>query len=139
MDRLLTMVKLSTSSRFSTQAYLIIGLQMGISLFLTTLGSLYYGHHTGFSIACGGLAVILPTIYFALRVFHQIQFKDSKAHLYNFYTGQIIKLFLSIILSLLMIILLHVALLPFMLGFLLTQLSIFLVPLLQVILRILSF
>ena len=133
------MIKISIPNRFSTQAYLIIGLQAGVALLLAILGSYYYEHRVGLSLACGGLAVILPTVYFALKIFNKIQNKDSKTHLYHFYSGQVVKFSLSIGLSLLMLIVLPVKLIPFLAGFLLTQLSIFFVPLLQAILRILSF
>jgi len=139
MDRLFTMTKISSPTQYATQAYLIIGLQVSISLLLIVFGSRFYGQRVGLSLACGGLAVILPTVYFALKVFYRIQRKDSKTQLYHFYGGQIVKLFLSISLSLFMLIGLHVALIPFIIGFLSTQLSVFLVPLMQTILRIVSF
>ena len=133
------MTKVSSPTQYSTQAYLIIGLQTCTLLLLTVLGSLFYGHRTGLSLAGGGLAIIFPTIYFAVKIFYKIQYKDSKTHLYHFYGGQIVKLLLSIGLSLFMLIGLHLTLIPFIIGFLSAQLSIFLMPVLQIILKILSF
>ena len=133
------MTKISSPTQYSAQAYPIIGLQVFISLSLATFGSLCYGHRIGLSLAGGGLAIILPTIYFTLKIFYKIQYKNSKTHLYHFLSAQIIKLFLSISLSLFMLIGLHLALIPFIIGFLSAQLSIFLLPILRMLLKILSF
>jgi ATP synthase protein I len=133
------MVKMRVSNQFFLQAYLIIGLQISILLLSTVMCRFYYGQRTATSVALGGIAVILPTLYFAFKLFYKIQQKDSKTQLYHFYAGQTVKLLLSVGLSLIMLITLHAALIPFLMGFLLTQSSIFLLPFLQIMLRIVSF
>ena len=130
------MTKISSPTQHSTQAYMFIGLQIFITLLVTIWGSLFYGHHIGLSLAGGGLAVILPMIYFALKIFNKIQCKNSKIHLYHFYKDQIVKLCFSITLSVLMLKGLHLGLIPFIIGFLATQFSIFLMPILQMFLKI---
>lgn len=123
------MAKVSSEpTQYNHQAQLVINLQVAILLLLSIFSLCFYPCQVTIAILGGGVAVILPTICFAVSIFYKLHKRSVRAHLYCFYSGEMIKLMLNITLAFIMLVWLHFRVIPFLVGFLTTHFSIFLTP-----------
>lgn len=111
------------------QAYRIVALQMAVAG-IVAIGWLFSGWAAAISAALGGLAAVLPSLYFAYRFFAATYARQVGRIIQAFYWGELTKIVLSAVL----VILISrcwpkMALLPFFSGFVVAFLGFWLAPL----------
>ena len=110
-------------------AYRLVGLQALVVVVIALGWSIDSLSNIG-SVLLGGAASVLPSLYFAQRLFATTSASAAKKILRTFYVGEMIKLALSSLLVLLILLFIPVAILPFVTGFVGAQLGFWLAPLL---------
>lgn len=109
--------------------YRIIGLQTGVVIAIALLWMLQ-GLHAGQSALLGGLASVLPNLYFVWRFFAKINARGDQV-LRSFYGGELIKLFLTAALVIIILKTTTVVFVPFMTGFLGAYVGYWLAPVIR--------
>lgn len=109
-------------------AYRLVGLQ-AIIVVVFALGWWIKGVIEGLSVLLGGMACLLPSLYFARRLFASTSPRVVKQSMVNFYLGEVIKLALSSGLVIVIILYLPVFIVPFIMGFVGAQFGFWLAPL----------
>lgn len=112
----------------SASAYRMVGAQCVLLVAMVLTAWIWKGHLAAFSVFWGGAASLLPSAYFAKRVFKQVDARAARAIARHFFTGEAIKLLLNVVLVVLFVSLLPVSLLPFLVGFSGTQMGFWLAP-----------
>ncbi len=79
-------------------AYQIISAQLFIVALTTVIAWLGWGVFVAKSTSLGGLASILPSSYFAWRVFRRVDARQAKQIVRSFYIGELLKLTMSVVL-----------------------------------------
>ncbi|WP_304985663.1 ATP synthase subunit I [Coxiella-like endosymbiont] len=109
-------------------AYRIVGLQAMIVVVIA-LGWWIKGAIENLSVLLGGMACLLPSLYFARRLFATTSPRVVKQSMVNFYLGEVIKLALSAGLVIVIILYIPVSIVPFIMGFVGAQFGFWLAPL----------
>ncbi|MFW0097499.1 MAG: ATP synthase subunit I, partial [Coxiella endosymbiont of Haemaphysalis qinghaiensis] len=97
-------------------AYRLVGLQAMI-VFVIALGWWIKGMIEGFSVLLGGTASLLPSLFFAHRLFSTTSPRAVKRIMINFYLGEVIKLAFSAVLVIVIILYIPVSIILFIMGF----------------------
>lgn len=121
--------RVKTMSATSRQlAYRLVALQMGVAG-VVTIGWLLSGWVAAFSALLGGLAAVLPSLYFARRFFSATHARQAERIIKAFYWGELTKLLLSAFLVIALSKLWPgMAILPFFSNFVAAYLSFMLAP-----------
>lgn len=109
-------------------AYRLVGLQAMV-IVVVALGWWIKGIIEGLSVLLGGTAYLLPSLYFAHRLFTITSPIIGKRLMVNFYVGELIKLILSVGLVVVIILYIPVPIVPFIMGFVGAQFGFWLAPL----------
>jgi ATP synthase protein I len=117
---------------FRSQAYELVFLQIFVVLILFFYWLLFHGLNYGFGAILGGLACIIPNLYFINKVFSDSKRTFQKITV-DFYFGEFVKIFLSALLLVLILKFTPVKLIPTITGYIGAYMSIWLVPLLILI------
>lgn len=112
------------------KAYQLILLQLLVVAVLFIVWWLFKDIKAGYSAFLGGLAGIIPSIYFVHKFFTNKKRTPQKI-ITDFYIGEIIKLLASAILLVLIVKFIPIHILPLITGFIGAYLSIWLTPLLN--------
>ena len=102
--------------RARRMAYAFVGVQAAVML-VTAVIWLFSGIIASWSALLGGLAVVLPSGYFAYRLFRITRARAVREIVKAFYVGETTKILLSAVLAVVFIRLPHVIMLPFWVGF----------------------
>ena len=121
-------VKSSATLLARHTAYRLVGLQALVVVFIAA-GWLFGGLREALSALLGGAACVLPSLYFARRLFATTSARDAKKIVKAFYLGEIVKLALSAVLVVLIVMFIPVVILPLITGFIGAQLGFWLAPL----------
>ncbi|AML48178.1 ATP synthase F0 subunit I [Coxiella burnetii] len=110
-------------------AYRFVGLQ-ALVVIIIAAGWWISGATEAFSALLGGAACVIPSFYFARRLFATTSPRAVKWILVAFYLGELVKLALSAGLVVLIVLFIPVAIVPFIVGFVGAQFGFWLAPLL---------
>jgi len=92
---------------------------MAIQSIVVVLISAMWGLHSFDALSSallGGVVAIVPNVYFAYRFFASGRHADPKKIVRTFYTGELLKLVITIVLAIGIFMLLPILLLPFLTG-----------------------
>ncbi len=117
---------------FHSQAYKLVFLQFFVIIILSFYWWLFHGMSYGFATILGGLACIIPNLYFVNKVFSNSE-RTFRKITFDFYFGEFIKLFSSAVLLVLILKFAPVKLIPTIAGYIGAYMSVWLVPLLILI------
>ncbi len=109
-------------------AYRLVGLQ-ALVVIVIALFWLISGGMEALSALLGGAAGVVPSFYFARRLFATTSARAPKRIIKAFYLGELFKLVLSAGLVLLIILIIPVAIVPLITGFMGAQFGFWLAPL----------
>ncbi|WP_264435763.1 ATP synthase subunit I [Coxiella endosymbiont of Dermacentor marginatus] len=109
-------------------AYRLVGLQ-AIVIVIVAFWWWIKGPGEGLSVLLGGMACLLPSLYFARRLFDTTSLQAVKQLMVNFYIGELIKLILSAGLVIIIILYVPVSIVSFIIGFVGAQFGFWLAPL----------
>jgi ATP synthase protein I len=110
------------------QAFLLSGLQGGLILVCALFWLVFQDKQAGYSALVGGAVWWLPHLYFTYKVFQHQGARNAYRIVKVFYWNEIIKLSLVGLLFILSLNTLAVTRMPFISGFLVTLLAIWLAP-----------
>lgn len=110
------------AARGSSTVAKILSYQVLI-IMVVSLGFVVGGWQKSLSSALGGLAALIPNLYFALRVAGSAE-QDAKKILRSFYVGESVKLLLTVALFMLIFQIPNIEILPLMAGYI-AALSVF--------------
>jgi len=99
------------------QVYKIVIWQLIGIIVLAVIVLLFKGMKSGYSVLLGGMAYGLPNLFFVWRVFRFAGANQMSFFMAAFFSGELIKLFLSAILFVLIVKYLSVSLLSVLAGF----------------------
>lgn len=112
------------------QTYKILILQITIVLSLALIAVFWSGLTAGYSVFLGGLAYVVPSVFLVKKIFpSKANNRQPAKMLIDFYSGEIIKLVLSLILLVLLFKLTTVRIIPLMSGYMGACLALFFLPL----------
>ena len=117
---------------FRAQAYKLIYLQIAVVVLLFCCFWVFKNIQAGYSVILGGLACVIPSIYFVRKLFSSYRRSPQKIVM-DFYVAEFIKLFLSAILLVLIFKFVPVKLVALVSGYIGAYLAIWLVPLIGII------
>jgi ATP synthase protein I len=109
--------------------YLLLIIQFGIVAIFATVLIFAVNYHAAIATFFGGLAGIIPNIYFIWKVFGK-EFISAKAVIKNFFIGEFVKLFLGAIFLVLLARFANMPLFYLIIGYLVTFLAVFFLPML---------
>lgn len=109
-------------------AYRLVGLQ-AIVIIVVALLWWIKGSGGGLSVLLGGMACLLPSLYFACFLFDTTSLQAVKRFMINFYVGELIKLILNAGLVIITILYVPVSIVSFIIGFVGAQFGFWLAPL----------
>ncbi|OGT94926.1 MAG: hypothetical protein A2298_00900 [Gammaproteobacteria bacterium RIFOXYB2_FULL_38_6] len=118
-----------TKTQYSISVYKWVAVQFTVVIIASLISLPIGGLKSGLSLLAGGMAVVLPTAFFAYRLFRKFHTRDIKQHLHNFYLSEVAKIILSVALAFIMIMLLPLKLLAFFIGFIIAQIGLWIAPL----------
>jgi len=110
-------------------AYRLVGLQALVVVVLA-LCWLFAGLMEAGSTLLGGAACVIPSLYFARKLFATTSAREAKRIVRAFYVGELVKLVLSVVMVVLILKLIAVAIVPFITGFIGAQFGFWLAPML---------
>ena len=110
-------------------AYSFVGLQ-ALVVIIIAAGWWISGAKEAFSALLGGAACVIPSFYFARRLFSTTSPRAVKRILVAFYLGELLKLALSAALIVLIVFFIPVAIVPLIVGFVGAQFGFWFAPLL---------
>lgn len=108
-------------------AYRLVSLQALIVVVVAFLW-LISGVKDSLSVLLGGVACVLPSVYFARRLFSTTSARAAKKIVRAFYVGELFKLALSAGLVVIITLLVPVSIVPFIVGFVGAQFGFWLAP-----------
>lgn len=108
--------------------YKLIILQLILLIVVSMLFGIFGTWHNIPSVILGGMAWIIPNVYFVAKVFKNKNNTDTSFIAKNFIIGEGIKLLLSIILIILIILLIPITKAAFLSGYIATIAAIFAMP-----------
>ncbi len=113
---------------YRRQAYKLVLLQIAVVLGLFVGWWLFKDIKAGYSALLGGLACVIPSLYFVKKLFSSKE-RSMKKIMFDFYIGEFSKLLLSAVLLVLIFKYLPVKLIPLITGFIGAYMAIWLAPL----------
>jgi ATP synthase protein I len=113
---------------YRRQAYKLVLLQIAVVLALFLCWWIFQDIKAGYSALLGGLAGVIPSLYFVKKLFSSKE-RSMKKIMLDFYLGEFTKLFLSAILLVLIFKYIPVKLVPLITGFIGAYMAIWLAPL----------
>lgn len=108
-------------------AYRLVGLQVMMVVFIT-LGWWMKGAIDALSVLLGGMASLLPSLFFAHRLFSTTSPRAVKQIMVNFYLGEVVKWGLTAVLVIVTIVYIPIFIIPFIMGFVGAQFGFWLAP-----------
>ena len=111
------LVKNSATEAARSKAFRMIGMQL-IAVVIIALAWSFDSSGAVISALLGGIAVIVPNLYFAYRFFATGTQREPRRIVIAFYFGELTKMFISAGFAVLMIMQLAVKIAPFFCGFL---------------------
>ena len=117
---------------FRSQAHKLVFLQIFVFIMLFFYWWLFHGMSYGFAAIYGGVACVIPNLYFVNKVFSNSERTFQKI-MFDFYFGEFVKLFSSAVLLILILKFTPVKLIPTITGYIGAYMSVWLVPLLILI------
>jgi ATP synthase protein I len=105
----------------------LLSLQL-ILLGFVTLAWGIAGYRDAYSSLLGGLACILPNVFYAYQFFRNLHRKSAQQIVMSFYLGEFIKLAVSVSLLLVVLIEINVHLIAFLSGYLVTYIGVWFMP-----------
>ena len=123
-------VKQSVTRSARSTAYRLVSVQ-ALVVILVAIGFVVGSGVVGaYSALLGGAACVLPSLYFAHKLFKTTSARDVKKIAIAFFVGEFVKLLLSGILVVIILILIPVKTVPFIITFVGAQFGFWLAPLL---------
>lgn len=113
-----------------SKALSLVGLQAGTAAIIAlcfTLG----GKQAAVSALLGGLACLVPSLFFACWFFGQSPWVDAKKLLRAFFVGELLKMLTGIIMILIIISMVRIQWSPLIVGYIGTSFGLWLAPLLE--------
>lgn len=120
-------VKNSATLSARQTAYRLVGLQAVVVLVIAACW-LLGGMLEALSALLGGAACVIPSLYFARRLFATTNAREAKKIIRAFYLGELVKLGLSVVMLVLIIMFIRVTIVPFITGFIGAQFGFWLAP-----------
>lgn len=106
----------------------LVGLQLLIVLLLALILTVFFSVKSGYSGLAGGITFLLPNFIFVLMAFAHAGASKSKLVVREFFAGEAIKLFLTVILFTMFLKYGALSLIPFYISFALLVISQWLAP-----------
>lgn len=113
-----------------SQACALIGLEAVLIVLVALIIWVFAGLSYSYSFFLGGLVSIIPNLFFVFRVFRENKASAAKRIVKAFYRNEAIKLLLMAFIFIVFVKLFNLELLPFVLGFLVAQMGVWLSPIL---------
>ncbi|MBX9585924.1 MAG: ATP synthase subunit I [Gammaproteobacteria bacterium] len=113
------------TDHYQRQAYYFMVFQVGIALVFGLIIWLVWGFRSGASVWVGGLTCAIPHLYFAHRFFTATGALAAKQIVRGMYRAEIVKLLLTVFLIVIVFKTLPVDVLAFFIGFILAQITAF--------------
>lgn len=111
-------------------AYRLVAIPASVIIIASIIALVFTSTKFAYSVVLGGLIWILPNFYFAYRVFHKIETR-AKDFIGVFYRTELFKLAFSALLFVVIIKWLPVVLSAILVGYMLAQVTFWLVPLID--------
>lgn len=108
-------------------AFKLIAIQAAIVTILS-LAFLFISCKDAYSVFLGGFSCVLPSIYFAHKLFAYIGARMAKQAIRAFYLGELIKLLMVAILSVLIFKFIPINPFVYLIGFILAQMAFWIAP-----------
>lgn len=108
-------------------AFKLIGIQTIIVAILSAL-FLFSSIKSAYSVLLGGFCCILPSIYFAHKLFKYVGARMAKKAIAAFYLGEVIKLFMVGALSILVFKFVPIIPMSYFIGFIVAQIAFWIAP-----------
>lgn len=115
------------AQRARRMAYAFVGVQ-AVMMVLATICWLPVAVTASWSALLGGLAIVLPSSYFAYRLFRITSARAAREIVKAFYVGEITKILLSAVLAAVFVSIFHVELVPFWVGFMAALVGFWIAP-----------
>ncbi len=115
------------AQRVRRMAYAFVGVQAAVML-ITALAYLSVGVMASWSALLGGVAIVLPSSYFAYRLFRITSARAARKIVRAFYVGEVTKILLSAVLAAVFVRFLHVDVIPFLVGFIAALVGFWIAP-----------
>jgi ATP synthase protein I len=115
------------AQRARRMAYAFVGVQAAVML-IAALAYLFVSVTAAWSALLGGVAIVLPSSYFAYRLFRITSARAARKIVRAFYVGEITKILLSAVLAVVFIRFLHVGMFPFWVGFMAALVGFWIAP-----------
>ena len=108
-------------------AFKLIAIQAAI-VFILALAFTFISFKAAYSVILGGLCCVLPSIYFARKLFQYMGARMAKQAIRAFYFGELVKLLLIAILSIVVFKFIAIEPLAYFLGFIIAHLAFWIAP-----------
>ena len=108
-------------------AFKLIAIQTAL-LVIFSLLFILFSVKAAYSVMLGGVCCILPSIYFAHKVFHYLGARRAKQAIRAFYFAELVKLLLIALFSIVVFKFVAINLLDYLLGFIIAQLAFWIAP-----------
>lgn len=122
------MAKLVVSS-LKSQVNKIVLAQSGVVFLVAIVFLVASSHRAALATVCGGLVNILPGYFYAARLFSNVSPRAIMRIMFIFYTGEVLKLVVSVGLFIALLAFFKFPLLPYFLGYLVAALAFCVAPL----------
>jgi ATP synthase protein I len=83
----------------------------------------FWGKQAGISAFLGGVAWSAPSFYFLMRVFYNKKKRTPGRIVFDFYTGEVVKLLLSAVLLIIIVKTVHPLVLPLLCGYIISLIT----------------
>lgn len=103
--------------------------QLGVTLLIVTIAMLFWGAIGAKSALLGGLANIVPTAYFAVKLFQYQGARAARQIVNGFYKGEAVKIVLTVVLFALVFKFFNIIPLVFLSVYIMTQMVFWFAPL----------
>ena len=109
-------------------AYRLSLLQISFVVFIAVALALFFGRLTGLSFFYGGLVNLLPSLYFAKKMFQYRGARNAQKIVKGFYRGEAVKIIVTIALFAVIFKFMSIEPVVFFSGFIVAQLSFWVAP-----------
>ncbi|MEE4244065.1 MAG: ATP synthase subunit I [Kangiellaceae bacterium] len=100
----------------------VVVIQFGVVV-LASLIALYWGFHSSWSLLCGGLISVIPSLLFTIKAFQHSGAQAARDVMRAFYFGEALKFLLTIVLFVIVLTLLPVVAVASLIGFILAVMA----------------
>jgi len=108
-------------------AFKLIAIQTAIVIVFSFV-FVFISIKSAYSVVLGGMICVLPSIYFAYKLFHYMGASRVKQAIRAFYLGELVKLLMIAILSILVFKFITIIPFDYFLGFIIAQLAFWIAP-----------